>query len=128
MKLHQLIVIGCLSIMGTGCGTAHSYCRQVSTCEPQCVTISDCDCTDPACYRAWSGCLEGVKCCEVFGNIGAQRCFDTDQAYYVRDDASESYFANDINGDISPGSARSYETISPSRVVRSYKMENYKGQ
>jgi hypothetical protein len=136
MKLQQIIVIGCLSVIVTGCSTAHSYCRSSSTmgCETECEVISDCECTDPACsYNGFGGnCMDGIKCCEVFGNIGGKRYDSSDsaEAYrYESYDSAEAYFSNYVNGDISPVPSTSYEAPAPTRTVtRSYKMENFKGQ
>ena len=134
MKFQQIIVIGCLSIIVAGCSTAHSYCRSssyVTRCETECEVIDDCECADPACSHRGS-CMDGIKCCEVFGNIGGKRCDSSDsaEAYrYESYDSAEAYFSNYVNGDVSPVANTSYEAPAPTRtVVRSYKMENFKGQ
>lgn len=138
MKIQQLIGIGCLSMIIIGCSTAHSYCRtSSSSCESNCEVIDNCECADPACsYRTGfaGNCLDGVQCCRSFGNIGDSNfytSYGSDGYQNESYEMAEGYFYNEVNGDVNPprsSTSSKAQTTTTRTVVKSYKMENFKGQ
>lgn len=85
MKVHMLISLLFILSTFTFSSAFAASCYSQKRCQPAkyvyykptCAPtpcqreISECDCTDPACYRD-NPCLSKSKCCAAFGNIGAR--------------------------------------------------------
>ncbi len=79
MELKHVAAISALLAVFLFPIVGYCSCGVPSQCRPNpCAdSISECQCTDPAC-RADTTCLSRARCCHYFGNVGADGPSDSD--------------------------------------------------